>query len=537
MTTTTTEPDPDVWSDGRSRWNEDGAPTPPPRPDDDDQGRARINGSNEVTPAPFGALVPIGRQVTTAPFPVRSLPPWLGSFVDALATATQTPPDLAGVMVLAALATAAGGRGEVEARDGWREPLNMFFAAAMGSGERKSSVVTRTSAPINAAEREAMEQAVPEVQEARTRRQAAEAAATAATALAGKTTDATRDDKIKGAIAAVAEAEAIEVPSLPRILAEDATPEALASLLAAQGGRIAVMSAEGDVFDIMAGRYSSGGPNLGVYLKGHAGDPLRIDRKNRAPEYIEAPALTIGLAIQPDVLVAIADRPGFRGRGLLARFLYALPESTVGNRVVGAPPVPAVIGERYDRKLKLMVETLAERSDPMVLTLTIEAGAKLLQFERHLEPRLGPRGDLGHIGDWAGKLAGATVRLAGLLHLAADVARGPDTQIEATTIEAAEALAHYFASHAVRAFETMAADPLIADARAVARWVSERDKFTRREAHRAHQARFTRAADLDPVLDLLAEHNWIRLDRGPVSTGGRPASPTYVVNPMTHGQN
>jgi hypothetical protein len=126
------------------------------------------------------------------------------------------------------------------------------------------------------------------------------------------------------------------VPPLPRWLVDDATPEALAGLLATYG-RIALLSPEGDVFDQMAGRYNQAGPNLGVYLKGHAGDLLKVDRRGRPPEYVERPCLTIGLAVQPEVLRGLAGRPGFGGRGLLARFLYSLPESLVGRRQPGAP--------------------------------------------------------------------------------------------------------------------------------------------------------------------------------------------------------
>ena len=61
---------------------------------------------------------------------------------------------------------------------------------------------------------------------------------------------------------------------LSRLIVDDVSPERLATLLRDHGGRIAVLSAEGDIFDVMAGRYSKGGvPNLGVFLKGHAGDP------------------------------------------------------------------------------------------------------------------------------------------------------------------------------------------------------------------------------------------------------------------------
>jgi hypothetical protein len=59
-------------------------------------------------PAEFGAA-----RGTPTTFPTDALPDWLAAYVAAEATATQTPPDLAGVLVLATLAAAAGraGRG------------------------------------------------------------------------------------------------------------------------------------------------------------------------------------------------------------------------------------------------------------------------------------------------------------------------------------------------------------------------------------------------------------------------------------------
>ena len=141
---------------------------------------------------------------------------------------------------------------------------------------------------------------------------------------------------------------------MPRWLVDDATPEALAGLLATYG-RIALLSPEGDVFDQMAGRYNqAAGPNLGVYLKGHAGDLLKVDRRGRPPEYVQRPCLTIGLTVQPEVLQGLAGRPGFGGRGLLARFLYSLPASLVGRRQPGAPPVPQAMADRYTLELQAL---------------------------------------------------------------------------------------------------------------------------------------------------------------------------------------
>src|SRR5262249_9003889 len=70
-----------------------------------------------------------------------------------------------------------------------------------------------------------------------------------------------------------------KVPAFPRLIVDDCPPERLGALLAEQGGRLALMSQEGGVFEILAGRYSANGaPNLDVFLKGHSGDTLRVDR-------------------------------------------------------------------------------------------------------------------------------------------------------------------------------------------------------------------------------------------------------------------
>jgi hypothetical protein len=283
--------------------------------------------------------VPLSTTIRPLAFPVQSLPDWLAEFVQAEATATQTPADLAGILVLTALAAAAGGLAEVEVRPGWREPLNVFTVIALPPGNRKSAVFRDVTRPLVTFEKDEADRMHAIIREALTARWVAERQAEEATRQAGKADGG--EAELAEAIAAQAKAEAVHVPVPPQLLADDSTPEALANLLAAHR-RIAVLSAEGGVFDMMAGRYqSSVGPNLDVYLKGHAGDPIRVDRVTaKRVAYVAAAALTIGVTVQPAVLRACRDRPGFRGRGLLARFAYAVPQSTVGYRKVGAPPVP-----------------------------------------------------------------------------------------------------------------------------------------------------------------------------------------------------
>jgi replicative DNA helicase len=487
--------------------------------------------------------IPFGVASEVPAFPVEVLPGWLGEYVAAVATATQTPPDLAGMLALAVLATVAAGAVEVEPRPGWREPLCLFVAVGMDAGARKSAVFTALTRPVADFEREQATAALPSITETATLRRIAEQAAAQAEVAASRAPTSQQEQARAEAIARTAEAANLVVPPIPRWLVDDATPEALAGLLAVYG-RIALLSPEGDVFDQMAGRYNQGaGPNLGVYLKGHAGDLLKVDRRGRPPEYVERPCLTIGLTVQPEVLRGLASRPGFGGRGLLARFLYSLPESLVGRRQAGAPPVPAPVASRYTLELQALAASLTapagptSADGPALLALDPEAAELLLAFEQDLEPRLAAdSGDLAHLAGWAAKLAGATCRVAALLHLAGHLRDGWTQPISADTFAGAARLAGYLVEHARAVFDLMGADPRTDDARWLLDWINRtgQAQFSRRDAHQAARGRFRKAADLEPALSLLEEHGWLRrVDADPVGVkGGRPPSPRFLINPL-----
>jgi Protein of unknown function (DUF3987) len=163
----------------------------------------------------------------------------------------------------------------------------------------------------------------------------------------------------------------------------------------------------------------------------------------------------------------------------------------------------------------------------------------LLAFEQDLEPRLGAgRGDLAHLAGWAAKLAGATCRLAGLLHLAGDLRDGWNRPISADTFAGAVLLADYLVEHARAVFDLMGADTRLDDARWLLEWISRTNQvqFSRRDAHQATRGRFRKATDLEPALRLLEEHGYLRrVDPEPPRDPhgrGRPASPRFLVNPL-----
>lgn len=485
--------------------------------------------------------LPLGGYGRLPAFPSGVLPEWVDEMVAAVAASSQTPRDLAGMVALGVLAVPVAGRVRVSvAAPGgaeiWSEPLNIWTAVALPPANMKSAVLTALSAPLADWERAEADRLGPAIAAAQTRRAVAEKAYARAVDLAGKAEGAPAvKETADEAEAARQKLDAEVVPVLPRLIADDATPEALTSLLAEQGGHLAVVSAEGATFAIMSGRYSRGEPNLEVFLQGHAGDSLRVDRKGRPSEFIASPALTLALAIQPDALRSVGERREFRGRGLLARFLYALPASLVGARnVTDPPPVPAEVRDRYHARLRALVEHYADRDDVKVLRLDAEAHRHYVEFRTRLEPRLGPAGDLHHLGDWGGKLHGAVIRLAGIITSARDTRA---EMVDAPTMRAAVALAEYLVPHAVAVHEVMGADGPIGGARHLLDWVrrhvadTKAERFTRRDAHQANRPRFPKVADLEPAIDLLTEYGWIAPEERHVGPkGGRP-SPAYLVSP------
>ncbi|MFJ2632717.1 YfjI family protein [Streptomyces sp. NPDC087422] len=484
--------------------------------------------------APWEDPVPLKQARQLPDFPVHVLPGWLRDFTAAVAEETQTPVDLAGCVALAVLATAAGGRSVVHVRGRWREPTNLFTVCALPPGNRKSAVFAAMTDPLYEAEKQLKTQVMPAIIEATLTAKLAEDAADKATRKAAAASGESRDQMIAEAVGMAQTAESLTIPPEPQLLADDATAETITSLMADQGGRIALMSAEGEIFDIIAGRYS-GAPNMGPFLKGHAGDRLRVNRQTRK-EYIDHPALTMGLSVQPQVLDDIGKIKGAKGRGLLGRFLYSLPESLLGHRTSDPAPVPDDVAATYDRNVIALTLALADWTDPAVLQLTPDADTAVRAFQDRLEPKLAARGgSLGHISDWASKLPGAAVRIAGLLHLAQHLDSGHNQPVTADTMHAAVTLADYFAGHALAVFDRMGANEAADRARTVVdllranHWpeVSKRDLMVK-----LSRAEFPTAAELDAPLALLEDHGYLRALPALRTAGrGRPPSPRYVVHP------
>jgi len=475
--------------------------------------------------------VPLDTDAELPPFPVEVFPEWVRTFVEQLATATQTPVDLPAMIVLAALAAASGGRILAVPRSGWEEPTNLFVAVAMPPASRKSPVFRPVVEPLRLAERVLIEGTRESIAAARAEKSAAEQRARTLLAEAAKAKGDEATDKREQAVAAQLFADAVNIPTLPRILASDATPEALVSLLATYGGRIAVMSAEGGVFDQIAGRYSAK-PALDVYLNGHAGDALHVDRIGRPPDFIARPALTIGITTQPSTFRALAGVHDIKGRGLLGRFLWALPQSNIGYRETSPPPLDDIVRDAYTERLAAIAQSLAGwETDPFRVTFNVPAAVLVDQYQTATEVLLRDDGTLGHVREWGGKRVGTAVRIATLLHLARHEGEAWRSAVTPPDVEGAITVTDYLTAHALAVFAFMRREAAHDDAHAVLTFGrTQRAPWSVRDAHRALQARMTAAEVRAAVGHLIETDNVTEVPPKPRTGAGRPAPSRYVVN-------
>ncbi len=72
------------------------------------------------------------------------------------------------------------------------------------------------------------------------------------------------------------------VPSMPKLIVDDATSEAIELALAAQVVVLSWLVLRRPI-RLMAGRYSSGAANFDVFLSGHANEDRRVERVHSFP--------------------------------------------------------------------------------------------------------------------------------------------------------------------------------------------------------------------------------------------------------------
>ncbi len=467
-------------------------------------------------------------------FPSHVLPMIGREMVEATADVNQVDLGLSGGIYLAVLSTCLGGKVEVDLQT-HKESVNLYVCPVLDSGERKSSTMKRMTKPIydyQTEKRKALSASVTEKANANKIREArlAHLQKKAATCDNGIG----RDEIQRQAARIVREIEENPVSNLPVYIVDNITTEALGDEMANNNERMSMISAEADIFTIMAGLYNEKGANLDIYLKAHAGDYWSNHRIGRKDKFMESPCLTMCLTVQHRIIKEIGENKQFRGRGLLARFLYAYCKSKIGYRPRQNKTIPDAVLRSYTNHIYNLMDIPLENQ---VLTLSPEASTSWDEFYNDIENDMKPGNPMEGIKDWGSKLPGEVLRIAGLLHVAEHDREAINLPISINIINDSCAIGAYFREHALAIFGLMGEDPWIQSAKTVLDYIKhiKPDKFKRSDILR-HKNVFKTVKDVMPGLEVLIERNFIR-ELKSESVGnrrperGRPESTMYEVNP------
>lgn len=492
--------------------------------------RKQLKHAEPTVPAPEWPDPILPGTLRTPAITPDILPAWMGDMAQAVSDSTQTPPALAVMSCLAVLATVLQRRFEVAPfGDSYTEPLALWTLSASPSGTRKSAVLNAMNGPLVHWEKLMRDRMRGEIAKANAARAVAKKRVERLLQDAAKAKDATAREALRAEIQLEEESMPDEMRA-PRLFTGDTTAERLQAMLVEQGERMAVHSDEAGIFLIMAGIYNGGASNIDVFLQGHAGTPMRVDRAGRFA-HIDRPALSFGLLLQPGVMSEVASSRRFRDSGLLARFVYAMPPSNVGTRDVRKhSPIAAEVRGEYERQLFTLLEGVpGPVAAPRVLPLSDAAREAWLDLAEEIERQQGEGGRYESISDWTSKLPGAAARIAALFELA-EVGLHAE-EVSHAAMDRALRLARLLIPHAQAAFGLLGTDAADVDAAAVLKWAKagELDEFTRRECQKAMEGRFRSIDRLQKALARLEQQDVVREFKR--HNKGAPPTTAYRVNP------
>lgn len=502
---------------------------------DKPEGLSHADGKSNI--GTFGIFDPIAqKQEKLLPeFPIEFFPDVIRDYVKGIADTLQVPVDMEATMVLSTMSLCVQGKFQIDIKPGWVESLNLYTVAIGRPSERKSPALKEATQPVYDYMQEENERRLPQIKEYGLKKKIIQGRLKTVQDNLSK-----KDNPkctLQDALICQQDLEALEKEEIKpvQLIVDDITPEALARVMKDNNERMAIISAEGGVFGIMAGRYSQF-PNIDIFLKSYSGESYSAVRVGRESVEMRKPLLTLGLAVQPKVIADIMDNEDFRGRGLLARFLYCMPNTKIGKRTYRLNTVNIKVKKEYEDLCKELLsipdlDGFIERT----IKLSDKADKLAEDFFYWIEERL--VNELEIIEDWAGKLHGNTMRIAGILHVVKHRLNSVNVLLEEDTMKSAIAIGRYYLEHSKAAFDIMGLMETqdVKDGKyIVSRLIpntkntnNTKNEITKRDLWQLCKGHFSSVAEMDPGLQCLVDHGYIAIVKE--SQGkGRPSEKIYV---------
>jgi len=230
------------------------------------------------------------------------------------------------------------------------------------------------------------------------------------------------------------------------------------------------------------------------------------------------------------------------------RFLPSYPSElpAIGERWRDVRPESLIAWENVVKRLLAlqMVDQDGMHPRPFFVHLTACGKSAWEQFtQAHADETNAEDFPKHLLGAWS-KLKGYAPRLALILHfLRWGTSEVNEEDIDGVDMDGAAALVSYFKAHVRKAYALMDADPRIAEARFVLRWIvkEQKERFSKRDSYQGCKGTFKTVESLDEPFAILLKHGIIRLVQDDIRPGpGRKPSPIFEAHPdlfLPHSQN
>ena len=406
------------------------------------EGTAPYMGKDSMAQAfvPFVTFVTQGACETSL-FPCESLPPVLMAYSRQIEESLQVVNEMVSPVLLGTISMCIQGEYCISPKEDWKESLNLYVLTINKPSERKTPVFKEILKPIYEYQDKINTERRPLIIEYQMKKnilqkkiesslRAIGTKVTKATKGAKDTAQMVSEDKIIAMQNELVELEENAVGPVT-LLADDVTTEALVKLMNENTGRIAIASAEGGIFGMMAGRYSTQ-PNIDIFLKGYSGEAYTSHRVSGRVETLKEPLITMILMVQPTVLMEALGNREFRERGLMARFLYSMPDSKIGKRRYRTMAIEENVRKAFYDLISELLEC-RKWEHPKTIYLSEEADKLGEAFYNEIETTL--FSEYEEMGDWIGKLYGQTMRIAGILHVVKYRLGAAEVRVEAERLK------------------------------------------------------------------------------------------------------
>lgn len=350
---------------------------------------------------------------------------------------------------IATIAGCAQGRVAVAHPNQYREALCVWVASIGAPGSRKSSATKALSKPLEAIEREAIEESRSARNEWESKCRKLRRILTEAENK--KPSMDSEDERI--CARETLEMHESERPRSPAFLLQDFTPEALDQAMHEGEERVVVFDPEATLFVAFANPRHGRVSNDANICKYFGSEPVRVNRKGgadggRTSYHIESGSLTLCIGSQPSKVRAVLDNEHLMGSGFALRFLFSKPPYFTPDRSKLDPKVKADIERWWDRLLRDLWHGLppgGKLSEVPALHLGPEAEAVYDEYADRVEASHEVSGEA--MQSWLAKAVGYSLRIAAVLHLAVHRGARLDAPISEETMRYAVDLMGYFEAH------------------------------------------------------------------------------------------